>query len=286
MAMNKVNIPAIILTITLLVVTSAIAQKLPAIQQASIRAPSNIKVDGKPTEWNNQFQAYNKATEVFYTLSNDNDKLYLTVQAIDPDVVEKIIEGGITLTINGTGKMKDQDGIAITYPVLDKNSFPETGPAMNIDKPESWTADSFMISLNKDFIARATDVRVTGVKEISSTILSIYNPEGIKVAALFDNKTSLTYELTVPLKYLGLSLNEPKSIVYNIKLSGMNYDGTFKSFMQGFRHQRTKVFQELRRGAIPYGNNGNPTVEGPNVPIIIQMISPTDFWGEYILAKK
>ena len=45
----------------ILFVLSANAQKLPNTQETSLRAPANLKVDGKPTEWNNQFQAYNKA---------------------------------------------------------------------------------------------------------------------------------------------------------------------------------------------------------------------------------
>lgn len=257
-----------------IVISSAFAQKHPNIQEGGLRAPATIKIDGKPSEWNNQFQAYNKSTEVYYTLSNDDNKLYLTVQATDLDIIEKIIEGGITLTINGTGKMKDEGGVAFTYPVLDKSSFPETGPAIDIDKPESWTADSFMVKLNKDFIARATDIKVTGVKEIPKSMLSIYNPEGIKASALFDNKTILTYELAVPLKYLGLSVSNSKQLFYNIKLSGMGYDGSYQSFMQGFRHQRTKVYQKLRPGATL---SRNLTMEGANVPIIIQMISPTYF---------
>lgn len=40
------------------------AQKLPNLQQSSMRAPANIKIDGKPIEWG-QYQAYNRATEIF-----------------------------------------------------------------------------------------------------------------------------------------------------------------------------------------------------------------------------
>ena len=56
------------------------AQKLPNVQQASLRAPENVKVDGKPTEWGDKLQAYNKATDVFYTIANDYNNLYLIIQ--------------------------------------------------------------------------------------------------------------------------------------------------------------------------------------------------------------
>lgn len=40
------------------------AQKLPNIQKESVRAPDNVKVDGKPIEWGNKLKAYNNATEI------------------------------------------------------------------------------------------------------------------------------------------------------------------------------------------------------------------------------
>ena len=43
----------------LLVISAAMAkaQKLPNVQQNSVRAPYNIKIDGKATEW--EFRAHN-----------------------------------------------------------------------------------------------------------------------------------------------------------------------------------------------------------------------------------
>jgi len=52
------------------------AQKLPEVQTVNLRAPAGIKIDGKPTEWDSKFQAYNKSTNAFYTIANDDDNLY------------------------------------------------------------------------------------------------------------------------------------------------------------------------------------------------------------------
>ncbi|MBC7401019.1 MAG: hypothetical protein H7289_13850, partial [Mucilaginibacter sp.] len=68
----KLLLPALFLSVI------ANAQKLPKVQTASIAAPTNIKIDGKATEWGNKFQAFNRTTEVYYTLSNSATKLYLT----------------------------------------------------------------------------------------------------------------------------------------------------------------------------------------------------------------
>jgi len=98
------------------------AQKLPNVQLASVRAPADIKIDGKATEWNYPFQAYNRATDVFYTLSNDDDNLYLTLQATDEDIIRKIINGRISFTINKSGKKSEQDAVVITYPLIGRIS--------------------------------------------------------------------------------------------------------------------------------------------------------------------
>ena len=84
-------------------------QKLPKIQEKSIYAPQNIQVNGKSSEWNNTFQAYNKAVEIFYTISNDDKNIYLTVMAKQRDVVDKIIRGGLTFTINKETNKKDKN---------------------------------------------------------------------------------------------------------------------------------------------------------------------------------
>jgi len=279
-----------ILYLIIIPVTTS-AQKLPNIQEASLRAPAGIKVDGKATEWNNQFQAYNKATEIFYTISNDDDKLYLAVQATDLDIINKIICAGITLTINGTGKMKDQGGIAITYPIIEIQNR-QSGPSADLDNQFKLQADSFILALNAEFGSKAKDIRVEGVKEIPNHLISIYNPEGIKAAAYFDDKTNFTYELAVPLKYLGLSVSESKPFVYNIKLRSLEggYPGTvdFKGaptdvgqpFIKALNVQRrsikTIMFKSLDR-------ENNTAIWGDR---LLNLVNPTDFWGEYTLSKK
>ena len=64
--------------LTLLVSTISLvvhAQKLPNKQEISFQAPTNIKIDGKASEWNNQFLAYNNATDIYYTIANDDKNL-------------------------------------------------------------------------------------------------------------------------------------------------------------------------------------------------------------------
>ena len=100
------------------------AQKLPNIQTASLRAPANVKIDGKPTEWNNQFQAYNKATDVYYTIANDDKKLYLTIQSADEFIIKKMIWGRTVLTISQTNKKTDSNRVTISFPIIRRDERP------------------------------------------------------------------------------------------------------------------------------------------------------------------
>ena len=84
--------------------------------------------------------------------------------------------------------------------------------------------------------------------------------------------------MAIPLKYLHLSTDKPKEFAYNIKINGLNLSAM------------------LPPGTVvmvgpPPGGGGDPVrmdmAGGGGMPGAMQaMISPTDFWGKYILARK
>src|SRR5688572_11269819 len=94
---------------------STSAQKLPAVQQVSIRAPANVKIDGKATEWG-QMKAYNKPTELNYTVANDDKKLYLVVQTDVSNVYNRISNGGLKFVIQKNSSKKDEGAPFVKFP--------------------------------------------------------------------------------------------------------------------------------------------------------------------------
>lgn len=216
------------ITTAFIVANVAIAQKLPNIQATSLHAPANIKVDGRATEWNNQFQAYNKATDVFYTIANDNNKLYLTLQATDEYIIKKIIWGRVVFSINRLAKKKDANTITITYPNIKRTerpniNFKETPKLIEGNKASIARADSFSNLANKSLTEKAKIIKVTGIKTLD-TLISIYNTDGIKTAIRFDNKMVYTYELAIDLKLLGLTANNTDKFYYNLMLTELPID--------------------------------------------------------------
>lgn len=200
----------------LLMSAMAQAQKLPTIQVAGLRLPATTKIDGKTDEWNNHFQAYNKANGIYYTLANDDENLYFAVQALDPHSIEKILSGGITLTVKGSDKSSKGAPVSIDYlfvPVVERFAMMKKIKSQDANVP--YTSED----INKQFTANAKQIDVRGIKELPDTLISVYNDAGIKVAAQFDDKKALTYELSLPLKYLQQNLGANTLYNYNIKLN-------------------------------------------------------------------
>jgi hypothetical protein len=273
--------PAILASILLTVCClAAHAQKLPNVQaETGLRAPADMKTDGKATEWGNQFKAYNHATDVFYTISNDDERLYLTLQATDPTIINKILRGSVAFSINTSGKKNDKGAPCISYPIFAASGRPSVG--INKKSMEQGIAkvdvvsDSVVAVYNRSLKEKSKFIEVTGIAGLD-TLISVYNSDGIKAAQLFDNRMAYTIELAIDLKLLDLSANNTPKIAYHIALNGVNLVNLNKS--ADGNPARTVV-----------AVTSSPVLDSKislNMAMSAQSFAPTDFWGEYILAKK
>lgn len=247
------------ITLTVILFTfSATAQKLPNKQKENLRAPANIKIDGKATEWNDKFQAYNNATDIFYTMSNGDENLYFSIKVSYQEVINKLLRGGLTVTINSTRNKKDKKQVSVTYPVLrdaDMVTVTNTYLKKVIEYKEAKGAEIKVENLNQTFEAKEKMIEVSGITAIPDTSISIYNEYGIKTTGLFDTHLNYTYEFAIPIKYLSLPNDGKEAFSYQVKFN---------------------VPPPLH---LKYGDP-LPT------PVPISTIATTDFWGEYTLAEK
>jgi hypothetical protein len=264
-----------LINVTLLAILSFLAgftvnaQNLPNKQKSGLRAPVGIRIDGNATEWNNQFQAYNRATGIFYSMANDNDNLYLAVQATDQLIIRKIMNGGITLKIDTGGKKNS--GVAIIYPIFARNDR----PLINLkDKPTDATKlDSLINVVNKRFAEKSKEIKIQGIKLIPDSLISIYNQDDIKVAALFDHAAAYTYELAIPLKYIGMQDAKASKFNYTIMLSGSpQIDGI--NIIPA-----TRAHVAVMNIAVGAGAPSIPTKGEADI-----LSNPTDFDGVFTLA--
>ena len=255
---------------------SAYGQKLPSVQVGNLRAPENIKIDGKSTEWGTKYQAYNHATDIFYTICNDDDNLYLVVHASDPDVLTKITNRGVVFSINASELKEDKNSVSITYPVFELKygnkpfiSFTNAGMLHSQRLAMEQNPDSVSKLANKKLRENEKFIRTTGMPGID-TLLSIYNRNGIRAAEAFDSTMAYTYELAIPLKYI--NKNRALKLTYHITLPGIDVDKDFAPKLT--KNDNGTLTLSYAPGAV--------AVQGSHLPAVT---STTDFWGEYTLAK-
>jgi hypothetical protein len=269
-----IGTPIRLLLPALLFSVFANAQKLPVIQMAGVKAPASIKIDGKPTEWDNKFQAYNKGIQAFYTVSNDDSKLYLTLQATKKEIINKIINGGVSFTVVKGSKQVIHNGITVTFPVFDEQDRPNINinamaqivpGAAESDK----LSDSLMKANNSILSNKAKLIRLTGVKELD-TLISMYNKDGIKARAQFGKNMAYTYELAIDLKVLDLSVADLSKFNYNITLNEVEID-----YVPGV------IITRNEDGTIVNMNVADPKLANS----YISALSSTDCWGVYTLVK-
>lgn len=201
---------------------NASAQKQPKTQKAGVRAPADIKIDGTITEWPYNLQAFNSSSRVYYTVSNDDANLYLTLRSTGLSAALKILEGGLTFTV----KTKNNN-VSVTYPTGNERKKIQSIVDISYhydDVSKDTTAnrktiDSIRLAVNGRIDELFTGIKVTGIKEITTPAIPLQNSYGIQAKAQYNNRIQYIYELAIPLKYLGLSIDNPEKFKYSIILN-------------------------------------------------------------------
>lgn len=288
----KMKLSKLSLSSLLLLAFSSVgyAQKLPDVQSTGIYAPTGIRADGKSTEWNDSFQALNKRTNIYYTIANDDNNLYVAIKSTDPANNTKIMAGGITLSINPDGKKKEKESITLTYPLVNRAAMRPGGgqgggrrvmmgtmmsSSTGGSQMNKLQRDSMMAEMQKKQLAQVKEIKISGFKNTTDTLISIYNEYGVKAVASIAKDNAFFYEISIPLAALGLTKDSSTEFAYNIKLNGLQ--------MQGFDGGGGGMGQ---RGGGGGGGNFGPRGGGGGNFDFQALISPTDFWGKYTLVKK
>jgi len=248
------------------VTTLANAQNLPNVQKNSLRAPATIKIDGKAKEWDGKYLAYNKVTEVFYSIANDNENLYLAIYSDNIDITTKILQNGINVSFNSKNKSIDKS-LQIKYPFTPSTNTEKRERSKAIkEKMDKLDANqsgeekmSTKLKLNRAIAAENKLVKIFGISSTTDTLFSIYESKDIMVKIDCPGDGLLYYELSVPLKYFGIAPSVLPKLYYNIRLN---------------EHYLSHVLPpDYFSGNMPGGHDER------------QIVHATDFWGEYTLAK-
>jgi len=270
------------------------AQKLPDIQSASMAAPTSVRIDGKNIEWGN-FSADNKRTGVVYTLANDDKNLYLAVKATDNETITKILAGAISFSINTKGKKKEEEAFTITYPLIARNNTNRGGGqgrqriGQGRTEQTQEQRDSAVFEQRKTQLAGIKEIKIKGFDNIPDSLISIYNEYGIKAVAKMDDQKAYFCETAIPLSLLGISVNDKKEIAYQIKLNGRQGGGgnfAMRANTGAGSNAGGNFGGGNNRGGGGFGGNNRGGFGGANANSRQDLMTPTDFWGKYIIQKQ
>lgn len=254
--------------------STSFAQKPPDVQKGGLRAPAELKIDGQLTEWDGM-AAYNKRLVLYYTIANDDKNLYLAIKSDNAVITHKILHGGFSFMINTTEK-KEKAGVTLIYPFIDND---EAFSAVNSLLPKVSAQHAGMsaaqleeakaqretasIAANRKKLNLFKFIKIAGIKQITDKQIPIYNELGLKVGAKVDSKGTYTYEMALPLKFLGIEAGAKSPVYYSIKL--------LRKYAKG---GMTPPPLATRDGRPPLGPGGVD---------VRTLAADTDFWGEYTL---
>lgn len=288
--MIRKSLPAV-----LMVMGCTVAYAQSNVQEGNMPAPANVKIDGKLTEWGDDFKAYNKATLLYYNMANDDNNLYLAIKSTNQGNNTKILSGGITFAINTAGKKKDENAYIITFPQVNRSLMRNQYRSRSSSGGSPQPLDSAAIAdMRKQAIATVKEIRVSGFKDIQDSVISIYNEYGIKAAVNYDNNGNLIYELALPLKLLNISAASPKEFAYNVKVNALKFsrdrDGSSDRSERGDNNDRGSRERGSSSSRGGYSGSSRSSRGGSGFSRggmdFQSMLSATDFWGKYTLVKK
>jgi len=275
------------------VYNTSFAQKINNIQTESVRPASMVVVDGNVTEWGN-LQAYNKTTRLWYTLANDDKNIYLVIKSSNQNTNNKILANGITLTINTAGKKKEKGAFAIAFPAISTAGGAGRGRRKrNFGQDDAPPDSAAVLAQQKQTLATAKEISVLGFKEITDTLISIYNEYSIKAVATFDAKGSFCYELSVPLSLLQISADGKTEIAYDLRVNGAQL-GNFPGEQAKIGGRNGSSLSITGGGPGGGGNGGGfgggfggGSAFGKKADANPDDITlPNDFWAKYTMATQ
>jgi hypothetical protein len=199
---------------------------------------NTITIDGETSDWRMPLQYTDPNTNVHFSVTNDNNNLYICMEANDEAAISGITQKGLQIWIDTTGKKNHQVGISC--PVVQNVVHPDNNQrerrnfnSGNGQPPPPLTPDSVkQMRIYQSFLERSRQMHVLGFKTIPDGLVNLPDSNGIQLAVSWDYVDVLVYEAAIPLKSF---LKYPLSLSDSNRIIGISFNFT----------------------SIPKGSNGN-----------------------------
>ncbi|MBS1526909.1 MAG: hypothetical protein JST19_14740 [Bacteroidetes bacterium] len=250
--------------------------------------PQNITIDGDLKEWGDSLRYYNADNKINFSLANDKDNLYMAVRINDYTEQARIINAGLTFSIDTRGKKKES--FSVTYPLGGDKSLMRVGLKRAGDgglTPEDQS------ELEQAKLTTLRQMKVKGFKDIEGDLITTSNTYGIKADFDFDKDGYLVYELAIPLKFFPAGDLAKNEWAFNFKINGISQpshagdgdgpsrQGSGGSFGEG-RGGMSGGGRDMHGG----GRRGGQHFNGGDQPGGMGELGKSlDFWEKFYLAK-
>ncbi|WP_461450824.1 hypothetical protein [Mucilaginibacter sp.] len=244
-------------------------------------APATVVVDGDVKEWGDSLSYYSPEERLKYTIANNKDTLYLAVKIFDRSEIVRVLNAGLTFSIDTRGKKKET--FSLTYPLnvgggnkMIINRSPGENEVVSQEERDQ---------LEQEKITTLRGIKVIGYKDVEDDMITTSNTYGIRTAVNYDDAGNLIYEEAIPLKFFHADLTGLWA--FDIKINGIqrpqptSTDGESNNGGGGGRNGGGGMGGGGRHGGGRGGNKG-----GGNAMANAGETSKTvDFWGKFYLAK-
>jgi len=247
--------------------------------QLTLKAPpAKIVIDGDIREWGDSLTYYSSEERLNYMIANSKDTLYLAVKIYDNTEIARVLNAGLTFSIDPRGKKKET--FSLTYPLNVGGGAPLYGH--KIDEGDGVTQED-RDELMREKITTLRGIKAVGFsKDIEDDMITTSNTYGIQTAINYDEAGNLVYEEAIPLKFFHADLSSKNAWAFNIKINAIprpapsSEDGeTGGGHHGGGGGGGGRGGGGGHRGGGRGGNPANPSETTKSV----------DFWGKFYLAK-
>jgi len=162
-----------------------------------------VIADGDPSEWRIPLRFYDSDTKLNYTLSNDDEKIYLCVRIVDELAQKKVMRNGLNIWFDTLAKKNKQCGIL--YPVPDKGADEYqtdggSGDGSHHHGGGKHGGGDDADAAKRKFLRQANQMQLIGFKKGIPDYLAPENEYGINVNINWDKNNIMIYEAVIPFK--------------------------------------------------------------------------------------
>ncbi len=152
-------------------------------------------IDGATNDWVAPMQ-YND-NKISYSVSNDNENLYLVIQTISQSVQQKIMRSGMTVSFSS--KSPKKKNVHVYFPL--KADAVSNTERLRPDPEGNNSITDQRAYMRDHILEQFTEMKVKGIKSIKGKI-PVLNDYGVLAAINWEGEKLLTYEIQLPIKEL------------------------------------------------------------------------------------